>query len=343
VVIVHTCAVTRSRTSGAPTIRRLETRTPRRRDHRHRVRRADQPGPLCRHAGSRSRCRQRRHKCASTPGRKRKIFSPASAIFGAGPHEKIAVNDIKSVRETAAHLIEGFDGAPAPTSRCRTARPIAVRFVSSRSAGTPVSAMGDVVEGGAPPRQQRIIVRSWLTGVDLTSYGGRPARHAKARHLWSGRFSRHVGGLRRLRLSSLDCIEIDGRPDGMRSPDEETTDAALASVAAAGDDLILKRMKRRHCARMPLRSPGAAAPAAPALCSGRISFAGFPTETEDSSAVPRTDSRNAGSPICTSPTTAAPGTPPKTASTRSRSSRNRARRLRRHGEAARAATSSTPK
>src|SRR5258708_10364028 len=118
-----------------------------------------------------------------------------------------------------------------------------------------------------------------LTGVDLTSYGadlpGVPKLGTLVRQLL-----KHVDGLERLRLSSLDCIEID---DALMAAfaEEERLMPHLHLSLQAGDDLVLKRMKRRHgradaialCAELRRRRPG--------MVFGADIIAGFPTETED--------------------------------------------------------------
>jgi threonylcarbamoyladenosine tRNA methylthiotransferase MtaB len=200
--------------------------------------------------------------------------------FGIGRHEKVAVNDIMSVRETAAHLIEGLEGRARAyvqvqngcDHRCTFC---IIPFGRGNSRSVP---MGSVVE-----EVRRLVHNGYrevvLTGVDLTSYGadlpGTPKLGTLVRQLL-----KHVGGLERLRLSSVDCIEIDpGLMDAFA--DEERLMPHLHLSLQAGDDLILKRMKRRH-----LRAD------AMALCRelrrrrsdmvfGADFIAGFPTETEE--------------------------------------------------------------
>jgi len=192
-----------------------------------------------------------------------------------------------SVRETAAHLIEGFDGRARAyvqvqngcDHRCTLYHPV-------RAGNSRLSADGRRGRGGAPlvNNGYREVV---LTGVDLTSYGadlpGTPKLGTLCRQVL-----KHVGGLRRLRLSSLDCIEIDaGLMDAFA--DEETTDAALASVAAGPATTSSSSDEATGiCARMPLRSPGSCGARRPGIVFGADFIAGFPTETEDMFRVPST-------------------------------------------------------
>jgi len=209
----------------------------------------------------------------------RGIFA-RSPDFGVGRQEKIAVNDIMSVRETAAHLIEGIEGRARAyvqvqngcDHRCTFC---IIPFGRGNSRSVP---MGEVVE-----EVRRLVHNGYreavLTGVDLTSYGadlpGMPKLGTLVRQVL-----KHVGGLERLRLSSLDCIEIDaGLVDAFA--EEERLMPHLHLSLQAGDDLVLKRMKRRHsradaislCRELRRRRPG--------MVFGADFIAGFPTETED--------------------------------------------------------------
>jgi threonylcarbamoyladenosine tRNA methylthiotransferase MtaB len=208
----------------------------------------------------------------------RRLF--AGPDFGVGHSEKVAVNDIVSVRETAAHLIEGFEGRVRAYVQVQNGCDHRCTFCiipygrgNSRSvpAGAVVGEVRRLVGNG-----YREVV---LTGVDLTSYGadlpGAPKLGALVRQILKG-----VGGLERLRLSSLDCIEIDAALMEAFA-DEERLMPHLHLSLQAGDDLILKRMKRRHlradaialCRELRRRRPD--------IVFGADFIAGFPTETED--------------------------------------------------------------
>src|SRR5215471_9130358 len=174
----------------------------------------------------------------------RNIFS-RPPDFGIDLDEKIAINDIMSVKDTAGHLIEGIEGRARAyvqvqngcDHRCTFC---IIPFGRGNSRSVP---MGDVVE-----EVRRIAHNGYrevvLTGVDLTSYGadlpGRPKLGTLVRQIL-----KHVGGLERLRLSSLDCVEIDGALMDTFAEEERLMPHLHLSLQA-GDDLILKRMKRRH-------------------------------------------------------------------------------------------------
>src|SRR5258708_389171 len=255
--------------------------------------------------------------------------------FGAGPHEKIAVNDIMSVRETAAHLIEGIEGRARAyvqvqngcDHRCTFC---IIPFGRGNSRSVP---MGDVVE-----EVRRLVNNGYrevvLTGVDLTSYGadlpGTPKLGTLVRQVL-----KHVGGLRRLRLSSLDCIEIDaGLMDAFA--DEERLMPHLHLSLQAGDDLILKRMKRRHLRADAIALTRELRRRRPGIVFGADFIAGFPPETEDMFRRSLDLIEECGlTYLHVFPYSPRPGTPAARMPQVAREVvKDRARRLRRHGEAA---------
>ncbi len=203
----------------------------------------------------------------------------AAPDFGIGQHEKIAVNDIMSVRETAAHLIEGIEGRVRAYVQVQNGCDHRCTFCiipygrgNSRSVpmGEVVAQVRRLAEAG-----YREVV---LTGVDLTSYGA-DLPGASSLGTLVRQILKHVGGLERLRLSSLDCVEIDDEFVGVLAHDERLMPHLHLSLQA-GDDLVLKRMKRRHsradaialCARLRRLRPD--------MVFGADIIAGFPTETE---------------------------------------------------------------
>jgi threonylcarbamoyladenosine tRNA methylthiotransferase MtaB len=200
--------------------------------------------------------------------------------FGRAATEKIAVNDIMSVKETAAHLIEGIEGRARAyvqvqngcDHRCTFC---IIPYGRGNSRSVP---MGEVVAQARHLAENgyREVV---LTGVDLTSYGADLPGAPRLGTLVA-QILKHVRCLERLRLSSLDCVEIDN--DLMDNfAGEERLMPHLHLSLQAGDDLILKRMKRRHsradaialCEKVRRLRPGTA--------FGADLIAGFPTETED--------------------------------------------------------------
>lgn len=197
-----------------------------------------------------------------------------------GDSERVQVNDIMSVRETASHLIDGF-GSRARAyvqvqngcdHRCTFC---IIPFGRGPSRSVPA---GDVVA------QVRRLVESGyceivLTGVDMTSYGrdlpGAPTLGKLVRQIL-----KHVPELKRLRLSSIDQVEAD-RHLMAALAEEPRLMPHLHLSMQAGDDMILKRMKRRHLRRDAIRFCEDVRRLRPDVVFGADLIAGFPTETDD--------------------------------------------------------------
>ncbi len=205
-----------------------------------------------------------------------------AATFRALARDEVArveVNDIMSVRETAAHMLEGF-GSRARTyvqvqngcdHRC-TFCIIPYGRGPSRSvpAGEVVAQVRGLVEAG-----YREIV---LTGVDLTSYGGDLPGGMRLGRLVR-QILRHVPALGRLRLSSIDQVEVDADLFAALAEDPRLMPHLHLSLQA-GDDLVLKRMKRRHSRAEAIAFCDRARRLRPDVVFGADLIAGFPTETE---------------------------------------------------------------
>jgi threonylcarbamoyladenosine tRNA methylthiotransferase MtaB len=201
------------------------------------------------------------------------------AYAPAADGSRVRVNDIMSVRETAGHLIDGLkDRARAYVEvqngcdhRC-TFCVIPYGRGNSRSA-----AAGDVVEQVRTLAGQgyREVV---LTGVDVTSWGGDlPGAPTLGRLV--ARILKLVPELPRLRLSSIDAAEIDA--DLLRCLGrEERLMPHLHLSLQAGDDMILKRMKRRHSRAQAAALVQAVRAVRPDTAFGADLIAGFPTETD---------------------------------------------------------------
>jgi threonylcarbamoyladenosine tRNA methylthiotransferase MtaB len=192
---------------------------------------------------------------------------------------RVRVNDIMSVRETAGHLIDGLkDRARAYVEvqngcdhRC-TFCIIPYGRGNSRSAPA-----GEVVAQVARLAAQgyREVV---LTGVDVTSWGADLPGQPTLGQLVA-RILKLVPELPRLRLSSIDAAEID--PDLMRClATEPRLMPYLHLSLQAGDDMILKRMKRRHLRADALKLIENVRAVRPDTAFGADFIAGFPTETE---------------------------------------------------------------
>lgn len=213
-------------------------------------------------------------------GNREKLEAASYRDFGVNEAERVRVNDILSVRETAAQFVDGFEGRVRAflqvqngcDHRCTFC---IIPFGRGNSRSVP---MGAVIE-----EARRLCGRGYaeivLTGVDLTAYGadlpGRPSLGALIRKLL-----KHVPALQRLRLSSLDSVEADR--DLMRAIAEEKRLMPHFHLSAqSGDDLILKRMKRRHTRRDTIAFCDEVRRLRPEAAFGADLIAGFPTETED--------------------------------------------------------------
>jgi threonylcarbamoyladenosine tRNA methylthiotransferase MtaB len=205
--------------------------------------------------------------------------SQAGAYAPAADGSRVRVNDIMSVRETAGHLIDGLkDRARAFVEvqngcdhRC-TFCVIPYGRGPSRSAPA-----GEVVE-----QVRRLAAQGYrevvLTGVDVTSWGA-DLPGAPSFGQLVARILKLVPELPRLRLSSIDAAEID--PDLMRCLAEEPRLAPYLHLSLqAGDDMILKRMKRRHSRADALKLVREVRAVRPDVAFGADLIAGFPTETE---------------------------------------------------------------
>jgi len=194
--------------------------------------------------------------------------------------ERVQVNDIMSVRETAPHLIDGFGTRSRAYVQVQNGCDHRCTFCiipfgrgPSRSvpAGEVVAQVGRLVEAG-----YREVV---LTGVDITSYGSDlPGEMSLGRLLRS--ILRHVPNLDRLRVSSIDQVEIDKHFLDVIA-DEPRLMPHLHLSLQAGDDLILKRMKRRHQRADAIRFCETARRLRPDIVFGADLIAGFPTETKE--------------------------------------------------------------
>jgi threonylcarbamoyladenosine tRNA methylthiotransferase MtaB len=196
-----------------------------------------------------------------------------------GQTERVLVNDIMSVRETAGHLIDGVqDRARAYVQvqngcdhRC-TFCIIPFGRGNSRSvpAGEVVAMIGRLVAKGVPE-----VV---LSGVDMTSWGadlpGQPTLGDLVQ-----RILKLVPDLKRLRLSSVDAVEIDDTLFRLFAEEERMMPHLHLSLQH-GADMILKRMKRRHTRDDAIALAARLRAARPEIAFGADLIAGFPTETE---------------------------------------------------------------
>ena len=197
----------------------------------------------------------------------------------AGDGEKVVVSDIMTVKETAGHLLHGFEGRTRAfvevqqgcDHRCTFC---IIPFARGPNRSVPI---GRIVE------QVRILVDNGyaevvLTGVDVCSYGadlaGRPSLGGTVRRLLA-----NVPELRRLRLTSLDPAAIDDDLVRVMAEEPRLMPHVHLSLQAA-DDTVLKRMKRRHSRAQACAMVERLRRARPDVVFGADLIAGFPTETD---------------------------------------------------------------
>lgn len=195
--------------------------------------------------------------------------------------DKIAVTDIMSVRQMAPPVLEGLQkGLPRAFVQVQNGCDHRCTFCiipfgrgNSRSVpmATAVTQVRALVERGHPE-----IV---LTGVDLTSYGGDLEDAPKLGQLVK-QILLDVPELKRLRISSVDSIEVDRELLDVIASDERLMPHLHLSLQS-GDDLILKRMKRRHSREQAVDFCAEVRRLRPDITLGADIIAGFPTETED--------------------------------------------------------------
>lgn len=195
-----------------------------------------------------------------------------------GTTERVQVDDIMSVKETAGHLIDGFGRHRAYVQvqngcdhRC-TFCIIPYGRGNSRSvpAGVVVEQIKRLVDKG--------FLEVVLTGVDLTSWGADLPGEPRLGDLVM-RILRLVPDLPRLRISSIDSIEADENLMAAIATEPRLMPHLHLSLQA-GDDMILKRMKRRHLRDDAIRFCEDARKLRPDLIFGADIIAGFPTETD---------------------------------------------------------------
>ena len=192
---------------------------------------------------------------------------------------RVTVANIMSVKETAAQFVDSFDGKARAVLQVQNGCDHRCTFCiipfgrgNSRSVGA-----GAVVE-----EARRLVAKGFreivLSGVDLTAYGidlpGRPSLGALV-----ARILKHVPDLPRLRLSSIDSIEVDEALLRVIAEEERLMPHFHLSVQS-GDDMILKRMKRRHLRAHTIAFCETVRRYRPEVAFGADLIAGFPTETD---------------------------------------------------------------
>ena len=269
-VIVNTCAVTGEAVrQAAQTIRRL---------------RRDKPNARIIVTGCAAQTEAQRF--ADMPevdhvvGNAEKMQAETFAGLSTASSARVQVNDIMAVREQALHMIEGFGS--------RTRAYVAIQNGCDHRCTFCIIPYGrgpsrSVPAGEVVTQVRRLVENGYaeivLTGVDITSYGRDLPGSATLGKLVR-QVLKHVPELSRLRLSSIDQIEADG--DLMIAlGEEERLMPHLHLSMQSGDDLTLKRMKRRHSRADAIAFCERARKLRPDIVFGADLIAGFPTETDE--------------------------------------------------------------
>jgi len=211
---------------------------------------------------------------------KMKAESYAPMAFGVPLNDKVQVNDIMAVREQAGHLIGGMDGRARAFVQVQNGCDHRCTFCIIPYGRGPSRSvpMGAVVE-----QMKKLVANGYrelvLTGVDITSYGtdlpGQPGLGKLVQAIL-----RHLPDLPRLRISSIDSIEADDALYDAIASDRRLMPHLHLSLQS-GDDLILKRMKRRHLRADTLEFVGRVRALRPDIVFGAVLIAASPTETEE--------------------------------------------------------------
>lgn len=200
--------------------------------------------------------------------------------FGVSAEEKLRVNDIMSVKATAPQMVKHIDGHVRAfiqvqngcDHRCTFC---IIPYGRGNSRSVPMGSVVDQARKLTESGYREIV----LTGVDATSYGadlpGEPTLGLLAKTLL-----KQVPDIRRLRLSSIDSIEADKHLLDLIA-DEPRFMPHLHLSLQHGDDMILKRMKRRHSSADALAFVNEVRRLRPEISIGADMIAGFPTETEE--------------------------------------------------------------
>lgn len=196
------------------------------------------------------------------------------------PHERVLVNDIMSVRETASHMIAGFDGKARAFVQVQNGCDHRCTFCTipygrGNSRSVPV---GEIVA-----QVKQLLANGYteivFTGVDITAYGadlpGQPALGEMVKRVLA-----LLPDLKRLRLSSLDPVEMDEQLWTLIANEPRLLPHLHMSLQA-GDDMILKRMKRRHLREDAIGFCRKARSLRSDVVFGVDLIAGFPTETDE--------------------------------------------------------------
>jgi threonylcarbamoyladenosine tRNA methylthiotransferase MtaB len=210
---------------------------------------------------------------------RRQSAALARAPFGLAGEAKVVVNDIMALKETATHLVDSFEGRARAfvqvqngcDHRCTFC---IIPYGRGNARSVPMGEVVAEVRGLCAAGYREVV----LTGVDLTSYGsnlpGTPRLGLLVKQVL-----KHVPELTRLRLSSIDSVEADRDLLDAFAEDARLLPHLHLSLQA-GDDLVLKRMKRRHLRADAIAFCEHLRRLRPDMVLGGDIIAGFPTESE---------------------------------------------------------------
>ena len=194
--------------------------------------------------------------------------------------KRIAVNDIMSIKETANHLITSFEGKARAfiqvqngcDHRCTFCM---IPYGRGNSRSVPIGVIAQQIRLLLAENYQEIV----FTGVDVTAYGadlpGKPSFAQMIRRIFA-----LIPNLQRLRLSSIDVAEIDDELFELFAYNPRIMPHFHISLQA-GDNMILKRMKRRHNREQVVEFCNKLRVLRPEVSFGADIIAGFPTETDE--------------------------------------------------------------
>ena len=195
-------------------------------------------------------------------------------------YEKLKVNDIMEVRENAPHMVDSIEGHARAfvqvqngcDHRCTFC---IIPYGRGPSRSVPMGAVVEQIKRLNGNGYQDVV----LTGVDLTSYGpDLPGKASLGKLVRS--ILRSVPDLPRLRLSSIDSIEVDEELAELLVHEKRLMPHLHLSLQA-GDNMILKRMKRRHLRDQSIKFCNELRNKRPEMVYGADLIAGFPTETDE--------------------------------------------------------------
>jgi threonylcarbamoyladenosine tRNA methylthiotransferase MtaB len=200
--------------------------------------------------------------------------------FGVNDTEKVRVNDIMSVTETASHMVDALEGRARAfvqvqngcDHRCTFC---IIPFGRGNSRSVPMGAVVEQIKRLAENGYREVV----LSGVDLTSYGpDLPGTPSLGRLVQT--ILKSVPELERLRLSSIDSIEADEALIDVIACEMRLMPHLHLSLQS-GDNMILKRMKRRHTREDSIRFCSDMKTLRPDIMFGADIIAGFPTESDE--------------------------------------------------------------